>query len=391
MASIIDAQGATQQIEVTLDNLIRPAKDSNMSVREYANATFPTNAEKYGDAFSQLCASEGIILKSSKAYGLKAPSLSAVLDGRPTMEAGAIVRQPSSQARILLMPAIGALTEDKLVADLDMNAEQFDRMIAVDTVIADEWYLWPEANYAGPEAGRSQIVSQLAKPTTMLTLTTSEKNVRVPTYALSVEWSEQATKYLNLDFVSLSIARQIAVERNERANQNLLAMLNGDADAGMASLASLGKVKTAVSLDAAATTGLTQLSVMKWFYSSSRKRRIDWIVTDIDGAIAYQNRTGRPIITQDNNTSPRINTEMVIANPTWGDNVNVFITDDPAWPAKTLMGIDSRFAIQRVTSTNASYEAIENFALRRGSAMRWDYGTMSRRIMPDAFDVLTYA
>lgn len=34
---------------------------------------------------------------------------------------------------------------------------------------------------------------------------------------------------LNLDLLSLAIARQVAVERNDRANQNLLAMLNGDA------------------------------------------------------------------------------------------------------------------------------------------------------------------
>lgn len=63
------------------------------------------------------------------------------------MEAGVIVRNPSNRARVLLMPAIGALVEDKLVGDLSMNADQYDRMIAIDTTIADEWYLWPEANY----------------------------------------------------------------------------------------------------------------------------------------------------------------------------------------------------------------------------------------------------
>jgi hypothetical protein len=307
------------------------------------------------------------------------------------MEAGVIVRNPSNQARVLLMPAIGALVEDKLVGDLNMNADQYDRMIAIDTTIADEWYLWPEANYSAPEAARSQAIGPLSKPVNMLALTTVEKSIRVPTYALGIEWDDRVTKYLNLDFISLSIARQIAVERNARANENLLAMLNGDADVGMASLSSLGKVKTAVSLDAAATSGITQKAWMLWLYSNSKKRRIDWVVTDILGALEIQGRSGRPVIVGDNGTSVRINTNERVANPTWNDEVNVFITDDPNWPAKTIMGIDSRYAIQRVTSTNASYQAQEEFVLRRSTAMRFDYGTLSRRMYLDAFECLTYA
>ena len=392
MASFIDHTGARQQVEVSLDSLIKPAKEANLSVRDYANQAYNTDASKFGDAFSQLCASEGIVLQGSRPYGIKAPSLDAVLNGRPTIEANAIVRTPTSQARVLLMPAIGALVEDKLLADLDMNANAYDSMVAMDTVIADEWYLWPEANFAGPEAGRSQITSQLAKPVNMLTLTTSEKSLRVPTYSLGIEWSEQATKYLNLDFISLSIARQMAVERNERANKDLLAMLSGDADVGQGALSGIAnKVKTASGLDAAATAGITQLAWMLWLYNNGKKRRITHVVTDITGALAIQNRSGRPVITGDNGTSVRINTNEAVMNPTWGDNVQVFITDDASWPAKTVMGIDARFAIQRVTSTNASYQAQEDFVLRRASAMRFDYGSVSRRLYNDAFEVLTFA
>lgn len=391
MAKFFDASGKIQEVNVSLDTVVRPAKDANMSVRDYVNTTYETNADAYGDAFSQLCESEGIILGSNKKYGIKSPSLESVLNGRPQMEAGVIVRNPSSQARVLLMPAIGALVEDKLVGDLSMNADQYDRMIAIDTTIADEWYLWPEANYAAPEAARSQVIAPLSKPTNMLTLTTVEKSIRVPTYALGIEWDDRVTKYLNLDFISLSIARQIAVERNARANENLLSMLNGDADYGMSSLATLSKVKTAVSLDSTATTGITQKAWMLWLNSNGKKRRIDWVVTDILGALAIQNRSGRPVIVGDNGTSVRINTNERVANPTWNDEVNVFITDDANWPAGTVMGIDSRYAIQRVTSTNASYEATENFVLRRSTAMRFDYGSLSRRLYNDAFECLTFA
>ena len=392
MASFLDHNGNPQQIEVTVDNTVRTAQAANENIRDYINAAYSTNVEKYGDVFSQICASEGIVLHSSKPYGIKTPSLDAVLNGRPLLEAGAVVRTPSSQARVLLMPAIGALIEDKLLADLDMNANAFSAMVAMDTVIADEWYLWPEANFAGPEAGRSQVTSQLATPTNMLTLTTSEKSIRVPTYSLGITYSQQATKYLNLDFISLSIARQVAVERNERANKDLLAMLSGDADVGQGALSGIaGKVKTAVSLDAAASAGITQLAWMLWLYNNGKKRRITHVVTDITGALAIQNRSGRPVITGDNGTSARVNTNETVMNPTWGDDVQVFITDDANWPAKTVMGIDARYAIQRVTSSNASYEAIEEFALKRATAMRFDYGSLSRRLYNDAFEVLTFA
>lgn len=391
MAAFIDARGSTQQIEANLD-MVRAAKENGMSFRDYVNSTYDTNAEKYGDAFSQLCASEGIVLQPNKQYGMKASSLDAVLNGRTVLEAGTIVRNPSNQGRVLLMPAIGALVEDKLVADLNMNADEFDRIIAQDDTIADEWLLWPEINFAGPEAARSQVTSQLAKPTTMMSVTTSEKSVRIPTYSLGIEWSEQATKYVNLDLLALAIARQVAVERNDRANTNLLNLLNGDADMGQASLSSLGKVTTALSLDSAATSGITQKAWMLWCYQNSKKRKLNYLVTDIAGAMAIENRTGKPVITGDNPNSPRIDANVRVSNPTWMAELPVFIVDPSVgWPAKTILGLDTRYAIQRVNSTNASYQAQEDFVLRRGSAMRFDFGTICRRLFNDAFEVMTYA
>jgi hypothetical protein len=391
MASFIDAQGATQQFEVTLD-LVREASQGGVSLRDHINATLPTDAEKHGDAFSQLCASEGIVLVPNKKYGIRPQRLNAVLEGRTVLEAGAVVRQPNNQARVLLMPAIGALIEDKLVSDLDMNANAFDAMIALDETIADEWLLWPEINYAAPEAARSQVISQLAKPAAMLSVTTAEKSVRIPTWSLGVEWSEQVTKYVNLDLIVLAIARQVANERNARANENLVGILAGDPDVGQASLASLGKSVTALSLDAAATAGITQLSWISWLYANSKKRRITHLVTDIAGAMAIENRTGRPTVVQDNPGSKRIDSVVTVSNPTWAPDLPIFVVDPSVgWTAKTILGIDARSALHRVTSTNASYQAQEDFVLRRGSAMRYDFGQITRRLFLDAHDVLTYA
>ena len=135
MAAFYDEQGQIQQVEVSLD-LVREAADNGMSVRDWVNTIYPTDANAYGDAFTQFCASEGLVLRTAKKAGLRAPSLQSVLDGKPKMEAtGAVVRNPSQQARVLLMPAIGALIEDKLTGDMDMHASAFDSMIALDDTI----------------------------------------------------------------------------------------------------------------------------------------------------------------------------------------------------------------------------------------------------------------
>ena len=391
MASFIDAQGATQQFEVTLD-LVRDAAANALSLRDHINATLPTDADKHGDAFSQLCASEGIVLVPSKKHGIRPQRLNAVLEGRTVLEAGAVVRQPNNQARVLLMPAIGALIEDKLVSDLEMNANAFDAMIALDETIADEWLLWPEINFSNPEGARSQVISQLAKPAAMMSITTAEKSVRIPTFSLGVEYSEQVTKYVNLDLIVLAIARQVANERNARANENLLAIVAGDPDMGQASLSSLGKSVTALSLDAAATAGITQLAWVSWLYANSKKRRITHLITDIAGALAIENRTGRPTVVQDNPGSKRIDSVVTVSNPTWAPELPIFIVDPGVgWTAKTILGIDARSALHRVSSTSSSYTAQEDFVLRRGSAMRWDFGQITRRLFLDACDVLTYA
>jgi hypothetical protein len=273
-----------------------------------------------------------------------------------------------------------------------MNANAFDKMIAQDETIADEWLLWPEVNMAGAEAGRSQVTSQLAKPARMMSITTSEKQIRIPTFALGIEWSEQSSKYVKLDLIALAIARQVAVERNERANTNLLNILNGDADVGQASLASLGKVTTALSLDAAATAGITQMAWVSWLYKNSTKRRLGALVTNIAGAMAIENRTGRPVVTNDNPTSARIDSTVSVMNPTWAPNLPIFIVDPSVgWPDKTIMGLDINYGLHRVSSTNAEYAAQEDFVLRRAHAMRWDFGQIVRRLYTDAFEVLTYA
>lgn len=391
MAKFFDASGAIQEVNIDLDT-IRSAANASVSLRELLNTQYQTDASKYGEVFAQVCASEGLVFNPSKVSGIKAPKLDAIFNP-VEMQAGVVTSNsnPSNQARVLLMPAILALIEDKLLANLAMNPAAFDKMVAQDDSISGDWVLWPEVSYSRPEAARSQRVAQLAAPAAMLTMTSAEKSVRIPTFSLGIEWSDQAAHIAGIDLIALSIARQAMIEKNDRANNNLAGMLNGDLDTGQAALTG-AKTATATSYDstiASAAGVLSHKAWMKYLYNNSNKRMISHVVTDINGALAIEGRTGKPVITGDNPASMRIDTIPAVMNPTWGPAVSVFINNDPNWPANTIMGLDSRYGIHRITSTSASYSAQENFVLRRASAMRFDYGQITRRLFDDAFDVLT--
>ena len=79
---------------------------------------------------------------------------------------------------------------------------------------------------------------------------------------------------------------------------------------------------------------------------------------------------------------------MTIANPLIPANVQVFVTDNPDWPAGTLVGLDSRYAVQRINSLSADYQATTEDVIKRSRTMRWDTGSAAIRLYDEAFSVL---
>ena len=391
MARVIDASGGSQQIEPKLE-WYRSAADAGQSLQQWANTNFATDVTKYGTAYNQILASEGIFIKPNREFGIHATRMADIMDGRPQMQGGAITKSSefaTAALRTLFPSAILTAIEDRLINNLLMNPQAFSNMVAVDDVIVGDKFERPLLNYSKVDQ-RSQAVAQLAEPTNMMTLTTSSVSKTIPTLAIGLMISDQAKRATTLDLVALAMARQVAIERSARADEYLIAMLSGDADVGMASLSSLSQTVAAVTLDSAATTGITQLAWMKWLYRNSRKRMIDWVVTDLAGAMAIENRANKPTTYTDNPESVRIDSVLRVGNPTWHSNVNVFITDDSNWPSATVMGLDKNYAIHRVSSSSIAYTGVENFVLRRAEALRVDFGEIAYRLYDDAFDTLTY-
>lgn len=391
MSAIFDQNGGTQQIPLDV-SMYRVAADNSLSFEQYVNKKYKTDPNKYGTAFNQLLASEGIFIRPDREYGIRASSMDEILNGRGRMEAGVIVKDAVPASRILFPAAILSAVEDKLNPNLDINPNAFEKLIAMDDTIQGDRYEQPVLNFSKPEQHRSQGISQLALPNAMLSITVSDVSRKIPTFSMGMEISDQAMKASSLDLVALALARQASVERNERTNEHILALLNGDTDVGQAALTG-SKIMRANQFDAGVTTAgtLSQKAWIKYLYNNATRRTVTHIITDLDGAMAVEARTGKPVITGDNPNSPRIDTLQTIMNPAWPASVQFFITSDSNWPANTLLGFDVRYAIHRVTSLNASYEAIEQYVLKRSTAMRFDHGVITQRLFDDAFDVLSLA
>lgn len=388
MASFYNAQGEVHQLPIEL-SMYQAASDKGMSLAQYLNHTYPTNPEKYGSTFDQVLASEGIFLKGDKEFGIRPSTLQSIMNP----QAGGVVTKDSvPTTRIVFPAAILQAVEDKLVANLTITADAFDKMVAVDDAISNDRFIRPVLNFSKPEAARSQGIAQLATPASMLSITVSEVARTIPTYSLGMEVSDQALKNVTLDLTALALARQAATERNARTQQYILQLLNGDTDMGTSALSSIsGKVQKASSYDASITTAgaLTQKAWMSYLFNNATRRTITHVVTDLAGALAIENRTGKPVITQDNPQSPRIDTLQSVVNPMWPSNVKVFISLDPNWPANTIMGFDVNYGIHRVTSLTAAYQAIEQFVLRRSTGLRFDFGVIVYRLFDDAYDCLS--
>lgn len=392
MAAFIDDLGQTQQVNLDV-TMYKQAADNNMSFEQFVNRQFP--ASVHGNTFDQLLASEGMFLKPNKDVGLRCATMDEVLNGRPKMEAGVIVKEAVPVSRILFPAAVLSAIEDKLVGDLSMTPNAFDSMVAVDDVISNHRYERPVLNFSKPEAARSQVIGQLSLPASMLTITASDISRSIPTRSLGLEISDQAMQNTTLDLVTLALARQRAVERNERANEFLLALLSGDADMSMAALSGSDYVNNADVFDSSisADATLTQKAWIKYLFHRATERTITHIVTDIDTAMIIDGRTNKPVYSNTTTNgsitvNPAFNTELQVANPLWPNNVRLFITTDTNWPANTIINLNSHYNIHHITNQSASYEAIESYVMKRSTAMRFDTGEVVTRLFDDAFDVL---
>lgn len=403
MPAFIDHKGGTQQ--VTLEpSVYRAAHDANLSLPAYINRTYGANADaKQGNAFNQMCVSQGIYLPGKNGLELRAATVGDILDGKAAMDFGAsaVTEQRNSdyggtQSRILFPAAVVDMIESTLQKDLQTDTNLFSSMVSLNLGVASDTFEQPVINYSttnGPDGAnraQAQRIAQLANPAAMAIFTTSQNPRRLPTWSIGAEFSQQALRTATLDLVALSLGRFLAVEADGRVYEYLSNLWAGDADMSSAAIAAV----TSTSLDATATGGvLTHKAWLKFLYRNRKYRRISHVVCDLDTYLKIEARTGRPgAIGVLDPTLPRIDPQATALNP-YVDNVKVMLVDAAVdggpVPANTVWAVDSRFGIVKVSNTSAAYTAAETFAMKRSEAFRIDWSETVYRQWDQAFDVLT--
>lgn len=399
MASFIDNTGARAVVDIT-PAIYRAANEANLPLKAYINRTYPGDA-KIGSAYDQFKASLGLLIKPGQDYGLRAPSVADVLEGR-TIQAGAVTSGTGTQyggneSRTLFPSVVIDMVEAYMAKDRETDKGILDQIIAYDQSINGTNFEQPIINYSeiannGPETARAQRIAQLAEPAAMISFTTSDKLRKIPTFAIGAEFSQQALKATTLDLVGLTLGRFLSVEQDARVYEGLADMINGDLDVNLNAIATA----TTTSYDAAATGGVvTHKAWIKWLRQSPKSLKISHVICDIDTYLKVESRTGRP---GSNAYDPRLavlDPQTKLMNSVIGEDVQFWIVDSAAnggpVAANTLVGIDARYAIARVKNLDADYQASEVFAMKRSEALRIDSGMIFYRLHNAAWSAMTIA
>jgi hypothetical protein len=196
-------------------------------------------------------------------------------------------------------------------------------------------------------------------------------------------------KQNTLDFVALSMTRQAEIEAGNRLDECISAMVNGDVDIGQGALA----VNKVSAYDSSITTDsvITHLSWIKWLAKNRRIRQINVCLMTIDTFFKVENRTGKPIKTEDSTAQPFDQTPDII--PTLLNlslsGVKVMLVENTVIPDDVIVGFDTRYAMRKITNSEAEYSAAEKLVLRKANSMRWDWGYTIHRLYDQAWDVLS--
>lgn len=374
-------------------NEYQKAADAKLSLSQYLSQKYGagTDEGKYGPVISQMMGSAGMYLGNDRATGLRSPSMKEIVsDG---IQLSNLIRNDGTDrntvAGRLLFPEIILRTME---ANLTENHDDFiggwNSMIAISETINGPIFDQPLINSSASENVRSNPISQLSMPNRMLSITTSNIPRRIATRSIGVQISDEAQAATSLQLVNLAVAAQSRGERVAMIEEDIDAILNGDLDR---STEGALPTFTAQSLDAAivAAGTMTHLAYIKYLRSKYRVRSIDWVICDLATAIALEGRSGKPVAsTNYNPNGSNLAVDLTIDNLAVR-SPRILLVDDGVVPANTVVGIDSRYALRRVTNVSASYNAIEEFVLRRGTGFRIDYGEVTHRLYDQAFDVMT--
>jgi hypothetical protein len=383
--TLTDRSGKDVQMNVGM-SLYKRAADEAMDVRlaaryEAASQNIAWDPSK-GDLLDQMFVASGLMDGKMGGKALTMKDISR-------MELSGEFRRPDGSdtslgARVLFPQLIletlkaGALDDDG--SDI---ISTWNGMVAMTRNVNGQRAEQPIIDVRGPEESRSGRIAQMAEPETMISITTGQKSFKIPTYSIGLLISDEAQEATTVDLVRIVMESQARGERVARIREQLNTMINGDTDMGIAALTPIA----AKTLDSSAGNGtMTRKAYLKWLYSHQNKANLTKVLADLDSIMALDSALLTATLLPDPSVikAPFSNIKLTLPNPEFTPIENVV-------PVKTYVAFDPRYAIQRFVNVSASYEAVENYVMRKATGFRVDYGEMASRLHDEAWSVLEYA
>ena len=396
--SYIDKNGTTQAVTLADAQLMAAVKSGDPVAtlnREYADADL-----SIGSAFDQFKLSAGLVRADKpNPMGIRSSTIGAVLNGTGGIFANVQQNQTPFGTSSKSFIAISLIDEviSEVQKDRETDTVVFNEMVSVNQSVVTEHVEQPVVIYTnkgGPESAQSQRVAQGAEPPKMLFFKTSDRIRRLGAWTLGMEWTDQALANTTIDYVARTTAHFLRVEQDERVYRYLSSLFQGDGDMVVGAVASV----TSASLDSASTGGvLTHKAYVKFLARNRKYRKITHMVMDIDTYLKFESRTGRPGSNNYDPTLQRVDPQAMMVNNTFGADVRIFLVDSAAEggpvPANTIWALDASIAVTKITNTAAAYNAIEEYAMKRTTALRMDWSEEVFRTLGDSelkpFDSLT--
>lgn len=378
-----DSAGKEHTLDVGMDlykNAAKNKRDVRLEARYAAQEQGVQWDPSKGDLLDQMYASSGMFngVRGGNSLTMMDLSEMELADGFRRGDG----QQNTVGARLLFPEFIMETLRTDALRDDDQGdlISEWNKMIAITTNVRGQRAEQPQIDVSGPKESRSGRITQLAEPETMVSITTGEKAFRIPTNSIGLLISDEARSATTIDLVRIVMEAQARGERIRRINEMLKAMVDGDVDYGMTALP---KIKTKT-LDTSLTTGgMSKLAYLEWLRASGYTTRINNALTHLGQAISVDEA-----LLSSKNADPG-----KIPGPFGGVRMNLpspqfSLFDKAVFGADTIVGFDSRYAIQRFINVEASYEAIEDYVMRKATGFRVDFGEMATRLYDEAWSVL---
>lgn len=384
--SVRDATG-THDVEISLMDYQIAAK-KGLSLSQYFSNKFPTPAvddrgNPHATAFEQFCAHAGIRVRADTARGIPASNMDEIINGIQT-SAGPIVRNDgldrhSVAGRLLYPEVMMQLINAELTTSKEDYLQPWENAIALRTNVTQSRVDQPTITVTAPEASAAQPIGQLALPTTMVSITLGSRQYSIPTKSIGIEIADEALQATTIDRLGITLAAQARGERIRRIEEDMAAIIGGDVDRGITAISATN----ASTYDALVTgsVDMTKKAIVKWLRENYQKMTVTHCLMDIDSALLWDSTLMNTTLLTDQS---KINVGYSFENlglPT----PKIIIVPTSIVGAMTVIGFDQKFALHEITNVSASYSAVEQFVMRRATAMRFDFGVALFKLQNEAF------